>query len=221
MNLKDDNQFFSGLYGQLQSEGSHGWYIKRSHKALERTPFDIAPNAKVLELGANLGEHLPYVKDNFSSYVLTDYRNTGFKTTNTKVSFAVVDAQDLSFRDEGFDRVLMTCVLHHLSDPERCLREIRRVTKRNGLVSFTLPCDPGIAYRAAKFIGPYRHVSRQITQSDPRYLHYRQHKNHYPGLYSLVEEVFKKDKIKRYPWPLRFPSWNLNLFMTFQICILP
>lgn len=48
------------------------------------------------------------------------------------------DAQNLPFGDEIFDCVFARALLHHLPEPERGVREIKRVLKKGGRVIF---CD--------------------------------------------------------------------------------
>ena len=128
----------------------------------------------------------------------------------------MADVEKLLFSDNEFDRTISTCLLHHVGDPLAALCEIRRVTKVGGGISILIPCDPGLAYRLAKRIG----VSRKWKDngiSNPEYFHYSQHRNHYPGLDSFINEVFKNDIVVKRNWPLPVNSWNLNLFTTYQV----
>lgn len=219
MSTRSTDDFYATLYGELQEEGICGWYVSQSHRSLERHLGPLPTDAHVLELGGNLGEHLRYVNHPFSTYVLTDIRQKGFSTRDPRVKFEVVDAQQLPYEDNTFDRVLMTCLLHHLPDPEQCLREVRRTTKSGGLVSITLPCDPGILYRLSKELGPYRSIKKRSAQSNPRYFHYMEHRNHYPSLKTIVNEVFQDDRVWQRSWPFRTPLWNANLYTIFQVRI--
>lgn len=206
----------SGLYSEIQSKGLCSRYIALSHRALERRIGTIPVGGRVLELGANVGEHIPYVEHVFGFYLLTDIRNTGLRHPDSRVLFAVADAMKLPFADSSFDRVLMGCVLHHLTDVDAALREVRRVAMPGGLISLTLPADPGVAYRLAKFFGP-NIAARRVGLENPRLSHYRQHFGHYPGILAHIENVFKNDIIRRQHWPFKVPFWNVNLFSIFQI----
>lgn len=220
MDPNDEHAFCSGLYGELQDEGACGWYVERSHRALERKLGPLPTDARVLELGGNLGEHCRFVEHPYASYLVTDYREVDFVPSDPRISFQVADAQHLPYDDASFDRVLLTCVLHHLPDPERAMREMRRVTAPGGTISITLPCDPGMAYRLGKAVGPYRSI-RKRGGTDPQYFHYHQHRNHYPGLVAALQQVYRDDQVTSTSWPLPLPTWNFNLFTIFQIRVAP
>jgi SAM-dependent methyltransferase len=62
----------------------------------------------------------------------------------TDVSFGpltalVCDAHDIPFDDDTFDGVIAQAVLEHVVDPYRCVEEIHRVLKHNGLVYAETP----------------------------------------------------------------------------------
>ncbi len=217
MEPNSEHEFCSSLYGELQAEGGCGWYIDVSHKALERGIGTLPTNARILEVGGNLGEHCRFVEHPYEHYLVTDYRQTDFVPMNEQISFEVADVQHLQYADDSFDRVLATCVLHHLPEPEQALREMRRVIRPGGVISLTLPCDPGLLYRIGKVVGPYRAIRKRGSNDDPRYFHYTQHRNHYPGLAALIDHVFAADQIKRRSWPLPLKFWNMNLFTILQI----
>jgi SAM-dependent methyltransferase len=46
----------------------------------------------------------------------------------------IVDAHDIPFEDETFDGIIAQAVLEHVADPYRCVAEMRRVLKEEGLV---------------------------------------------------------------------------------------
>jgi phosphatidylethanolamine/phosphatidyl-N-methylethanolamine N-methyltransferase len=211
-------EFYDESYRKLQSQGLIGWYITKSHLALEKQSKAKQSKAKqsILEVGANIGEHLRFVPDTFSSYRLTDFRDTGYKSQDSRVVFEVVNVESMPYKAESFDRVISTCLLHHLDNPIKGLIEMRRVTKRGGQISILLPCDPGIMYRAGKGMR-FKSKWNDIGIEDVKYFHYEQHRNHYPGIRSYIGEVFKADRIHVSNWPLLLPFWNLNLFSVITI----
>ena len=213
----EDSTFYQGPYRKIQDSGISGWYVKKSHSKLEmRLPPIQKPFDSILEVGGNIGEHIQFIEANFKSYTLSDLRFSNLKFLDNRINFTVADVHILPFKSNAFDRTILTCLLHHLSDPFKALKEIDRVTKKNGLVSILLPCDPGLAYRTAKKIG-VRNKYLNLGITNPEFFHYQQHRNHFPGLESLIQEVWKNSQIDNLYWPINFKSWNMNLFTVWQI----
>lgn len=51
----------------------------------------------------------------------------------------VCDAHDLPFQDETFDAAVVQAVLEHVTEPDRCVAEIHRVLRDEGLVYSDIP----------------------------------------------------------------------------------
>ena len=51
----------------------------------------------------------------------------------------ILDAHDIPFADNSFDGVVVQAVLEHVLDPYRCVREIHRVLKTQGLIYAETP----------------------------------------------------------------------------------
>jgi phosphatidylethanolamine/phosphatidyl-N-methylethanolamine N-methyltransferase len=213
----NEDEFCNDLYGELQSKGCCSRYVEISHRALEKRVPKLSNESIILEVGGKLGEHCKYVTHQYQKYIVSDYRQIELPYFNEKTVFEQQNVETLSYDDNTFDRVLMGCLLHHVDFPETALRQKRRVTKNGGVVSITLPSDPGMLYRMAKRLGPYRSLRKLDSQYRPEYFHYLQHRNHFPGILSQIYEVFKDDVIreKSFPFPVR--AWNINLFTIFQI----
>lgn len=65
--------------------------------------------------------------------------NTSIDLVETDVSFGprtrlICDAHDIPFEDRSFDGVIVQAVLMHVVDPHRCVQEIHRVLKEQGIV---------------------------------------------------------------------------------------
>jgi len=108
---------------------------------------------RVLEVGALNGEHTHFVKHNFSQYYVTDIRtpsqNTIEDLNRRGFIFQLADVENLPFENGFFDRVISTCLLHHLIDPEKGISEMLRVVKSGGTVDILVPNDPSLIYSAS------------------------------------------------------------------------
>ena len=70
--------------------------------------------------------------------------NPSIDLVETDVSFGpqtnlICDAHDIPFEDETFDGVIVQAVLEHVVDPHRCVQEIHRVLKEQGVVYAETP----------------------------------------------------------------------------------
>lgn len=71
-------------------------------------------------------------------------QNGSLELVDTDVSFGprtmlICDAHDIPFQDESFDGVIAQAVLEHVVDPYRCVEEMHRVLKKDGLVYAETP----------------------------------------------------------------------------------
>lgn len=60
---------------------------------------------------------------------------------NKKMSFRVADAHNLPFRARTFDAVFALEVLEHVHNPDKVLKEIKRVLKKGGYAIFLVPTE--------------------------------------------------------------------------------
>jgi len=214
--------WYQDEYTRTSYGGAVGIVQRTMHKSIERGYDSSTVFDKVLELGGNVGEHLPYVRHKFSSYLLTDLENTideDLKATLRLdgVVFQQENVESLSFRDQDFDRVLNTCLLHHVSDPESSLLEIRRVLKVGGIADIFLSSDPGLLFRLARALGPRLQTRLRGIDELKTLMDARDHINHTGGLRRLIKHVFRRDSLKERTYPVRGLTWNSSLWHTFRI----
>jgi len=130
------------------------------------------------------------------------------------ITFAQADALDLPWYDETFDRVLNTCVIHHVSDPELALSEIRRVLRPGETADIFLTSDPGIAFRLARRLGPLSSAKLRGLGDVKRRVDAR---DHIGGLHVSLKHVFRNDGSAESTYPIPRMPWNPTLFHTFRI----
>jgi ubiquinone/menaquinone biosynthesis C-methylase UbiE len=192
------------------------------HRSLERGYERGTFFRSVLELGGNLGEHLEYVNHAYDEYVLTDRFDSMSNAAKQalgvrRIRFEAEDAEALSFADSSFDRVLNTCLLHHLKNPEDALLEVRRVLRPGGVADIFLSSDPGLAFRLARWIGPRLSARLKGEEDLKTLMDARDHINHAGGLRRLIQHVFRLDSVKERSYPLRGMTWNSSLWHTFRV----
>jgi SAM-dependent methyltransferase len=82
----------------------------------------------------------------------------------------VADSHDLPLRTESFDAIVCQSVLEHVADPFRCVAEIHRVLKPDGIVYAEVPFMQQVHARAYDFtrftMGGLRRLFREFEMID-------------------------------------------------------
>jgi phosphatidylethanolamine/phosphatidyl-N-methylethanolamine N-methyltransferase len=197
-----------------------GWVL---HRSIE-IGAGSNQNSHILEIGTNSGEHIKYVSDGWrieGSYTACDIRVPSSDSLSyfhgQSVNFVEASIENLPFEDNTFDRIVLTCVLHHVNEIEKSLFEIRRVLKPGGFISILLPNDPGFAYRLSRALTTlplaiYKGVFREVQLN-----HALEHKNNFLSLIRTIKYVFGKDEVKIMGWPFFVSSYSLNVFTTLKV----
>lgn len=208
--------WYEKYYPTVAATADGSFFERYLHRAME-APFDGAARfPRVLEAGGNRGEHVPYVRHQYDEYRLTDLRRPEpdeAVTRDPRLRVEACDVQALPHPDGGFDRVIATCLLHHLADPFTALHELRRVTTPGGVVTILLPTDPGLVYRLGKALTSDRAARRQRIGDLYRIATALDHRNHFPSLLTQVRHVFHADDLTIAWRPFRVPGWHLNAFV--------
>ena len=215
-------KYYSHFYSQMigmESTGLLALLWKFPHKLMEK-PFKTNEGYRILELGAGQGEHIQFVVDNYSEYVALDLDVERLlkisSTTKERLSLRCGDATTLDFSDRTFDRIIATCLLAHLKEPEAALHEWRRVLKPSGKITIYVPCEPGLALRVFRSLFTRPKAAKLGFQGYDLFIA-RDHLNSAANLRVLLAHVFKGDNISYHFIPFRFRSWYLNLFFVVQI----
>ena len=213
-NLSDDiEKFYREDYDLVMGAGAVGWIWRQIHRLLDISLFD--DNSKrIIEVGSGSGQHLRFTDLNFEFYCETDIRNRNSSPEIKKImnsQFVVSDAQFLKeFEDDSFDALIATCLLVHLNNIHQALENWRRIVKSGGVLSIYVPCEPGMILRLARFFTTRKRII--AAGYNHRYIHWLEHSNSYLVTISILNHVFKKDKVKIRRYPVPFLSWNGNLF---------
>jgi SAM-dependent methyltransferase len=106
----------------------------------------VAPGSRVLEVGSGLGilaadvvAAAPGVEvtgvELSAEQLAAALRRSSGQAVPASVTFRQGDAHSLEFPDASFDLVYARYLLEHVADPERVLREMRRVARPGGRVA--------------------------------------------------------------------------------------
>lgn len=215
---------FSEVYDQANYESPLQSYVMRaSHKLVENEHGERDHFGRVIEIGAGTGEHLPFVRHSFDQYLLTDLDPKTLDVARKKLTgphrghvvFETQTGDSLGYPDDTFDRLVAVHVLEHIYQPHLALKEWLRVLKDGGLLSILIPTDPGLAWRLGRHLGPRKNALAQGIAYD--YVMAREHVNSCNNLVAILRHYFPQAKESW--WPLRVPSIDINLFLSFQAVV--
>lgn len=96
----------------------------------------------ILDFGSGIGNSIPAMREHFPAAALTcaDVSQRSLDLSKSRYPgpevAALIAGETLPFEDESFDLAFSACVFHHIPHEEHAvwLRELRRVTKRGGLL---------------------------------------------------------------------------------------
>ncbi|HKG44238.1 MAG TPA: methyltransferase domain-containing protein [Gaiellaceae bacterium] len=111
---------------------------------LIREGTQLAPGARLLEIGCGVGAVLAVLGQEFPGIQLTgvdvepkqlEFAREHLERSGVDATLVEADALALPFPDETFDHVWMMWFLEHVADPIAVLREARRVLVRGGAIT--------------------------------------------------------------------------------------
>jgi ubiquinone/menaquinone biosynthesis C-methylase UbiE len=220
---EESDLYSSKYYESVTYRGLVGLFAKMNHISLEHKPYrkngDVTKKSRILEVGAGHGQHYKYVKDDYKNYLMTDMRPTLLRdlvidNPRIKTEAKSVNAEELPYRDNEFDRLIATCLLIHLRDPEKALREWKRDVRPGGTISIYIPCESGLLLRIAQALSTRRRQKKLGINA--KYLHHQEHPYTYPFLISILKNIFGANlTIRKFPFILG--SFDLNLWSVVTI----
>ncbi len=117
---------------------TNNWYANRSEYAsLKLVNFAMShAGNRVLDIGCATGEYIQRLKDYGFECIGIDANPIYVKEANAKGIVAYnMDAKRLEFPDKSFDTALLFEVLEHIDDPAEVLKEAKRVSRKNILIT--------------------------------------------------------------------------------------
>jgi SAM-dependent methyltransferase len=122
---------------------------------------------KILDLGCGAGENSVYFAKKGANCVASDYSpgmvEIALKLADkngVEIEGAIVNAMSLDFDDNSFDIIYAANLLHHLPDPQACIREMYRVLKPGGKACFWDPLTHN------PIINVYRRMATSVRTED-------------------------------------------------------
>jgi ubiquinone/menaquinone biosynthesis C-methylase UbiE len=101
-------------------------------RCIDKVGHDFRGDETVLDVGCGDGDVARLLLERAREVVAVDIQPSVVWIERPGLSFRVADAERLPFEDASFDVVHSKDSLHHMTSPERALREYRRVLKAGG-----------------------------------------------------------------------------------------
>ena len=199
--------------------GLQGFLMRMCHKQLEN--YNFPKNiSKVLEIGAGNEPHFKFIKHHFDEYHIaeTTKEDIGDYKENNKIKKIIYDGKKLPYDDESFDRIIISHCLEHIYYPEEFIFEMMRKLKTGGILSISLPTDPGLLFRLGRLYLKIFSIKKTYKISSEKfdYMNATEHVNSIFNLHSIIKYNFKNIAKETYI-PFRIKSFDLNLFYNIHL----
>jgi SAM-dependent methyltransferase len=214
--LNQIDDFYSNYYTKIFGAGLIGKMSDFVHWILEKPYKHSEIFGTVLEVGAGYGQHSKFVKHRYDCYIETDIRESNYPHSNNRIKRLISDAENLTeIESNSIDRLIATCILAHLTNPEKALQNWKRVVKKKGHLSIYVPVEPSILLRLFRSVATTRKAKKMGLNH--KSIHYREHRNMWIYCDLLIRETFHGSNVKSRRFPVSFLPWNLRLFDIYEI----
>ncbi|MBE2226097.1 MAG: methyltransferase domain-containing protein [Ignavibacteria bacterium] len=112
------------------------------------TEADIRPDDNVLEVGCGAGHILERINcGRLTGIDISPVQIQRAKARlGSKAKLIEAEGERLPFPDQSFERILCTEVFEHVLEPEKLLKEMKRVLKDDGIISLSVPNEKLIIF---------------------------------------------------------------------------
>jgi len=216
---KDTFKKLGNKYNDHLYAGLLGFAMRYCHRQLEK--FNRKKKySKVLEIGAGMAPHIVYLKHDYDEYFIAETSSDALKFYKEMKNIKAYsyDGVNLPFENNFFDRIIISHCLEHINEPEKFLFEMMSKLKEGGILSISLPTDPGVLWRLGRLIIKYFIAKKtlNISKEDYEYMNATEHINSIFTLISLTRYNFK-NQIDENFLPFKIKLVDLNLFYNVHI----
>ncbi len=167
---------------------------------------NIRQEDKVLEIGCGSGNILKFINSkNIYGLDISPKMIEFCKKTMPTGDFTIGDAENLPYKDDFFDKVIISEVLYYLPDLEKAIKEANRVLKKDGLLLIT---SLNKKYNFVKTLVNVLKIGVHDNVSMP-YLSLKKLKN-------IIEKDFKIKEISPVPLKMIPADYSLIFFISAQ-----
>lgn len=118
---------------------NHELFVENKFKEVAKF---IPENSKILDIGCNDGKIRFFFKNpNYFGIDVNKNLINNLKKQGIKAKQIDLNRQNLPFKKEKFDYILLLDILEHVINPEKLLRDAKEKLNKNGKIIITLPND--------------------------------------------------------------------------------
>ena len=136
----DEKYFSTHTYADVSfAKYSQYWWSNRFQAMLARRYG--RRGARLLEVGSGMGHLVADLEDSFQTYGIdiNHWAVDRSKDVVQNTQLQTASAQELPFKDNSFNVVIIKHIVEHLPDPQKAIREIGRVTEPGGTLILATP----------------------------------------------------------------------------------
>lgn len=179
---------------------------------------------RVLEIGPGELAHIAYwrpgTKKSSVNFVLADIQAEMLDRSSQVLSAHGVPHEKrlvqrngtLPFDDDSFDVLVSFYTFEHLYPLQTYVNEFQRVLKPGGRIIGAIPAEGGLAWGLGRFLTSRRWFHRNTT-IDPDKIICWEHPNFAEDVVTEMLGSFEKERLSY--WPMKVPSIDLNLVLSF------
>jgi len=148
-------------------EANYWWHVNKRQLVFRFLDSQNISKSRILEVGCGGGLLSSLLTQAGANVIATDISiNATRAAKNLGVTKSTIfDAgQPWPFKNYSFKAVIMLDVLEHIADDIACLREARRVLRRDGIAVLTVPAHPFLFSSWDKILGHHRRYSKSLLQ---------------------------------------------------------
>jgi ubiquinone/menaquinone biosynthesis C-methylase UbiE len=208
-----NNHYQQKNYNNYLYSGFIGMLFRWQHKLLSPKIYENCE--KVLEIGPGFEPHIKFVKLNYKKYYCLEIdknikHKKYYKKNFPNIIFNTYDGKNLNFKNNFFDRIIISHTLEHIFDFENFLNEMVRVIKPDCVISIASPCDNGFLWRFGRFI--LKKTYHKIKKTSEINYNYIMAKEHVNTIFQIISVLKKKFNIhKELYLPFRIKIIDINL----------
>ena len=199
--------------------GFIGYFMHYCHKKLESYKFN-ENISKILAIGPGTVPHAPYIEHSYEEYHIVDTSDYAIqelkKQGYTKIK--KYDGENVPYRDEYFDRIILSHVLEHVQNPHSFLLHLIKKLRNGGILSISLPTDPGLLWRSSRLMIKILSINKEqdLSNLEYDYINSIEHINSIFNLRNIIKYHFH-GKFHETFLPFRISLPDLNLFYNVHI----